>query len=78
MQYTEMLNKIMDPMNIGMKSKLSHWKEDKYIYIEWDWSTSNNIGKNHVPFLCIVDGEKVGPAILHNCDMFKDDWIIFE
>jgi hypothetical protein len=76
MDYTSMLNEIMNPATIK-KAKLPHWGDDKYIYVEHDWHTVSNVGKNHVPFLCIVDGEKVGPAILHNCDMFKTNWVVF-
>ena len=72
MNYTKMLEELME----GKKAKLPHWKGEKYIYIEREWSTTQN-NKNHVPFLCIVDNEKVGPAILHNCDMFKTNWIVW-
>lgn len=72
MKYTEMFN---DITHNNKKAKLPNWV-DKYIYVEREWSTGES-SKTHVPFLCIVDCDKIGPAILHNCDMFKDTWITF-
>jgi len=66
-----MIKEIMD----GEKARLPHWGNDKYLCVIRNWKTSYT-DKTHVPFIAIVDGSKIGPAILHNCDMFKTDWEI--
>lgn len=69
MTYIEMFNGLME----GKKAKLSYWGKEKYLYIIKEWNTEF-LNKNYVPFIAIIDGEKIGPAVLHNCDLFKTDW----
>lgn len=73
MTYTEMIDGIMQ----GKKAKLSYWGDEKYLFVIREWRTDSHENKTHVPFIAIVDGNVMGPAILHNCDMFKDDWELF-
>ena len=81
MNYETMITRIKN----GKKAKLPHWK-NKYIFVITGWhdfDERDHLLKSHtgtpiyVKFIAVYDNGLIGPANLHNCDMFNKNWETF-